>query len=716
MPPPENAHLQADPAARGVREAPPLRRSQGAVLAALLYLGVALWTVRVILPAPASTFPYPATLKGSGWLEIALNDQELTAALTTHHARTLVTRPWRLFDNGQCYPTPNATTLGEPMFGVGVLGVVPSLVTGDPILTYNLVLVLKVWLAGLAMYALVYYWTASVPAALVAGLVFAAHPMRLGDLIHPYICGNEWTPLALLYADRLFARARWRDAAGLTTFVGLQTIESFYPLLALVILGGTYGVYLLIRHARSLRSLAPKLLPCGVLAAALAAMVVGPYLRTKATWDVLGGRTTLLYQMADFGFGGPAYAGSVALALGALALVDRLRRARRTRGPDPRLVLLTGGLLVVSASVYRVPLPFTAVSLPSLYTLAAGVVPGLDSVRAGAAIGRGTLVAVALLAGYGVLVLVEALRPRARALVTVAIAATVLAEVFMPAAAQRSFGTSLTMRAHWVRPPDALLALYQQTPEGPVLDLPFTFDANGITRFMPHYVFLGAFHHRPVGACYNSFTVAIQTDIEMLASRMPDAAAAEALAALGFRTVVVHEELLGQRQRARQLTDSFTSTPEFDAGALHLAKLGTASLHTAYRIDSGGPVVADLTALAEPAPAAGTLEAAPPEARLSFAFRNRAAATYRHPSPLEPTPLLVRWAGAGAPAVEYRIRVLLPLVLAPRETTVRSLEVPVPAAAGEYEVTLAPAATPDLVLGRRRVRVRAPGPAAGAPG
>jgi len=58
------------------------------------------------------------------------------------------------------------------------------------------------------MYALVYFWTGSVSAAFVAGLLFGIHPGRIGDPAHPYVHGNQWTPLALLFAHRLFARRR----------------------------------------------------------------------------------------------------------------------------------------------------------------------------------------------------------------------------------------------------------------------------------------------------------------------------------------------------------------------------------------------------------------------------------------------------------------------------------------------------------------------------
>jgi len=103
-------------------------------------------------------------------------------------------------------------------------------------------------------------------------------------------------------------------------------------------------------------------------------------------------------------------------------------------------------------------------------------------------------------------------------------------------------------------------------------------------------------------------------------------------------------------------------------------------------------------------------EAAPPAATFALTFRNRSQATYRHPAPIVPTRLLVRWHDAsGAVVDEHRVTTLLPLALAPGEETVRQIELPVPAAAGDYQVTAAPAATPEVAVARLTVRVRPPG-------
>ncbi len=48
---------------------------------------------------------------------------------------------------------PRAATLGEHMIGEGILGLVPDLLFREPILTYNVVLILLPCIGGLAMYA-----------------------------------------------------------------------------------------------------------------------------------------------------------------------------------------------------------------------------------------------------------------------------------------------------------------------------------------------------------------------------------------------------------------------------------------------------------------------------------------------------------------------------------------------------------------------------------
>jgi hypothetical protein len=111
------------------------------VAAAIAYLAVALWNFRAVLPAPATLLPEnphrSAELVTLGRLDLAM-----VLWVVTGNADRISSRPAQLRAEGQCHPRRRAYTLGEHMLGESLLATVPLALTGDPIATYNVVLVL----------------------------------------------------------------------------------------------------------------------------------------------------------------------------------------------------------------------------------------------------------------------------------------------------------------------------------------------------------------------------------------------------------------------------------------------------------------------------------------------------------------------------------------------------------------------------------------------
>jgi hypothetical protein len=674
---------------------------------ALAYLLLALSALRVAVLAPTPALPYRALHEGRNTAPLVHTDQQFVVWGVARNARTLLARPSALHDAEQCHPTPRATTLGEHMFGAGLLAVVPWALTREPITTYDVVLVLSLWLAALAMYALVLHWTGSVPAALVAGLLFGFHPARLGDPEHPYVHANQWTPLALLFAHRLVVGRRWRDAAGLAAACSLQLLESYYQVVALAVLGGAVAVVLAVRHRRRL--------PLGRLAAAAGAvagtcaLVMVPYLDTRRTWGVLQDAPPILPPPQAFGPGGGAFPGAVLLALAVLGLADRARRGRGPGEPDPRLPLLLGAVLLAWTSTWGVTLLGGRLFLPTPAMMLREWVPGFSAGRGVAHVRDGVYLALAFSAGFGVHLLTARLRAAARAAVTAGVAAAALAELFVPAIAARSFGDSLELRAWEPRPAAADLDLLRTAAAGAVLDLPLDFGLQGRLRLNGHYLLLGAYHRRPVAACINSFRLPIVADVERLAGRLPEPAAVAALAALGFRTVVLHLDMLHPAARAVWRARIVGGL----VGAGRGTVAGETPAHVVVRLREPGPIDAGLAALAVPGPAAAEPPARLADGGLEFRFRNAGAITWRHPAPIVPTRLVVTWRSLdGRSAALREVSLLLPLALAPGDAGSRRVPLAPPREPGDYEVTLGPADRPALVLARRRVRVPAGQPPA----
>ncbi len=684
-------------------------RRLGHALAALLYLGLVLRVHAAVLEAPRTYVPFPDDLHGRQAATVYQGDQRFVVSAIAERARKLASAPTEIAGLGHCYPLRAAYTLGEHMLGEALLALPVYVATGDPILSYNAVVLLSVWLAALAMYALAFHFTRSIPAAFVAGLLFAFHPGRVRNPGHPFVHGNLWTPLALLFAHRLFAHERWRDAAALALFISLQLLESFYQVLGLTIIGGVFGGYLALRSPRRLPALAPKLALVALVAAATAWLVLGPYLETRDTWGVLQGRErSLLFWPSEYLPGKPASVGLVTLVLAALGWLDRLRGARRVDGLDPRLVLTLGGLLVYWSTLWPTPIRGTGFVLPSPLISLAGWVPGLDAVRVLRALRFGVYLVLAFVAAYGVLALGERLRAAGRVAVATLAAIAYLVEIFTPATRAAYAQRGPQVGGYRILPRAEDIRLVTGLPQGAVLDLPFTFNPAGKLLAMPSYLMLGAYHQQPLAACYNSFTTPLQTEVERLANRLPAPGAADALHALGFRTLIVHHERTTPAER-RRLAPLLRDPSRIQS-------IGQNDQMAVYLLRSPLQAVDEVEVLALPDGVPGATgeadlepaEVPPGEATIDFPFVNRAGVVFRHPT-FEPGDFVATWRDArGQVVARAPARGLLPLAIAPCETTLRPFRLGVPVPPGRYQVELTTDGPSPLVLAQRQVVVFEP--------
>ena len=167
----------------------------------------------------------------SRWESLGRTDLRFGTWLTARNADALSTRPHRLFDAEICYPTRNALAYGEPGVALGFLAIPFWIASGDPLITFNAVLISIGMIAALAMFLLIRELTGSPQAAIVAGLFYAFHHAKTHDVIHPFIWDNAWTVLAFYFALRLF-RGRgsgWFPALGLALVACLQIAGSIYP-------------------------------------------------------------------------------------------------------------------------------------------------------------------------------------------------------------------------------------------------------------------------------------------------------------------------------------------------------------------------------------------------------------------------------------------------------------------------------------------------------
>lgn len=262
----------------GSDDAPRVARRTGlqAACAALAYLLVALWWVWPLPLHLADHAIYPR----SEMAEVAADYNLIVWALAwdTH---ALLTHPTGLFDANIFFPAPNALAFSEHFLGYVPLFAPTYLITGNPVLAANVLLLLTYPACGLAMAALARRFV-SLPAAFAAGLLFAFCGIRYDNLYHFHQLGTFWLPAALLFTDRWLERAHARDAVALAICVALQLLSSYYLGYALVLLYGAALPILLWRwhsalERRRLVGLAAAIV-VGALPAALASL---PYLEMQ---------------------------------------------------------------------------------------------------------------------------------------------------------------------------------------------------------------------------------------------------------------------------------------------------------------------------------------------------------------------------------------------------------------------------------------------------
>ena len=319
------------------------------------------------------------------------------------------TDPLRLFDGNIFWPERRTLAYSEAMIVQGVMAAPVRALGGSPVLAFNTVMLAGFFLTSLAFGLLAYRWTGSWAAAFVTASAagFNSHLFtRMGQLQAMHV---EFIALALFGLDRIFTRGRLRDAVTLGAGFALQGLTSIYLLVftswAMVFAGLTRFV----TAGRGRRG-RPAML--AALAAGVALLLLSFYLdayyrlhldqgfaRTSADNTGLAGSYTDYLSSVSwvhFWWSRPFvevsrsinFPGITVLLLAAVAVASRQVRS------DPRVsmcIAIAAGCAAVSV----------APRLPG-YAHVHDLVPLFWAVRAQAHIGQVVLLALAVLAGFGV--------------------------------------------------------------------------------------------------------------------------------------------------------------------------------------------------------------------------------------------------------------------------------------------------------------------------
>jgi len=474
-------------------------------------------------------------------------------------------------------------------------------------------------------------------AGLVAGLIFAFSSYQMSNLAQAQLLATQWLPFTLLALHLLLRHPRPRYAAAFVLFFWLQTVTSFYYGIMLGLVVGAFwsfatlrriildlrrspledglGIHrrrrelawhLVVRHP-SLRYL---LLTASCLLVFLLPFVV-PYFQVQRE---LGFERTLadsepfsaslrqyasvpphsvLYNrwlLGDYkprtgGYPVDAlFPGIVALGLAARGLV---RGWGRTRWLYAGL-LLAAFFLSLGPRLYLAPGHPAELDLPLPYAWLYAVVPGFKALRAPVRFDALVMLALAVLAGYGVAILLP--HPMTRWSDTPALLSRSLRRDFL----SRLLGAGIVALlaglvilesliwpgAHAVEVPvgDQVPPVYRWLagqPPGSVLELPTVAFAEG--QALLDYQYLSIYHWHPTPDGYSGFVPPKHGQIEYEMERFPSERSVSLLQALDVQYVVVHtDRYLGSRWRemepALAQTEELTLVKTFGTDQVYMVK------------------------------------------------------------------------------------------------------------------------------------------------
>ena len=337
--------------------------------------------------------------------------------------------------------------------------------TGNPVVVYNLATYV---LAGGGMYLLASSLTGNRPAAAVAGVLFVFVPFRAQEAGHLQSLMYGWMPIGLWALHRYFATGRRTALAGFAAaflLAGLSNGHFFYFFSAVVVI--VAGLELIFRVRSRPRMLIELPVAAAVMFAAVLPVMSG-YLAARDLYGMQRSRESVIsFSANSVAWLDPGF------CLAALAVCGLLAACLR-RGPDRDAARSDRRLAVMYALVAVVGVAFALGPEPTVngvrllasgpYDWLRGIVPGLDGLRVPRRAIIITLLALTVLAAFGVRFLLDRLPRRPGQALAVLLCGVAIVE----SGAYRPFPLvafetppSLQAAQEWLRtrPPGAVLTL-----------------------------------------------------------------------------------------------------------------------------------------------------------------------------------------------------------------------------------------------------------------
>jgi len=482
----------------------------------------------------------------------------------------LTRAPLDLFNAPIFYPYTNTLAYSENLVASAILAAPIIWLTHNPVLAYNVIVLLSFFLSAIGTYLLVVELVKDRPAGIVAGLIFAFAPYRFGQFSHLQLLTAQWMPFTFLFLERFLRRQRWRDALGFGLCLALQSLSCVYYAFYMGIGLTTYLAYAVFTD-RSLRSRTTwgKLLVAGTLSILLIAPFTLPYFAAAEnvgtrSGDAQQGATLQNYVTVParslwarvwplnngrFHTEHTFWPGLMALILAGMGL---LRDGHWRRKGKYLLIALVSVILSFGPTLLLRP-GGTPLLKWMPYDLLYYYVPGFTSMRVPARIVVLAMLGIAVLAGYGMSSW-RARRGRKFLMITT-IVLLVVEYIALPVnTVPVEVGNKVPPIYRW---------LSAQEPGSVTVEFPSLFSSDILSDnlsapLLARRQYFQVYHGQPTVMGYSGFYPPLFWHTARYSLRFPSEVSVNYLRGLGVRYVLVHSDDLSPSQWARwqvQLTN-----------------------------------------------------------------------------------------------------------------------------------------------------------------
>lgn len=504
---------------------------------------------------------YPAALHMRDQMPGGAGDPLLTCWYIEHNIQKIVALDFQhFFDGNTLYPNRLTSAFSEHFAGTSWMGLPVYYLSGkDIVFTYNFLLILSFIMTCWGMHLLAYEFTRKHLPSILAALIFAYAPSKIGHIEQLHMISTYWFPFVFLFLYRLIMTPSYRHALLFALFFVLNAMASAFYMVAAAMGIAVFLPLMLWSRRHSLLTIIKPLGLAVILIAVSLPPLYTPYFIVRSQFDfersVQDNRRDSARPSSYLGT--PKWQGKN-LLYGRVLGWDRFTRARDPLFPGLVAILCSASLLLMIlrrvirpsallASFFIITLLAFLISLGPVWDKETGranpvfmlfytYFPSASSMRVPARYGVLVSFGMAILTAFCVGRLLEGqVKGWAKSLGLLPVIAG-LEYVSIPIALEPRPSIDTVRDVYdWVR---------AQPPGTPILEIPsnnFWINAQ--------YVFFANYHRQPLVNGYSSFFPPIFRYLHCPAPRLLDPDHLEVIRQLGVKHIIVHERKIPPEER-----------------------------------------------------------------------------------------------------------------------------------------------------------------------